>query len=119
MCRWGHESHSQWMGSLSLHDALRCLHEREPDDDCKDGDRVDGNRQVVERHHNRGQGTQRGNGDGDDNSREECRLSLNFECKFHAQKCGEGGNCIKNCKDCAGEVRLRERKEPGTMQPTK
>ncbi len=35
------------------------------------------------------------------------------------KKCGKGGNCIKNCKECAEEVRSCERKEPETMQPTK
>ncbi len=57
-CHWGHESHSQQMSSLRLHDALRCLRECKPDDDHKDGDRVDGDRHIVERHHDHGQGTQ-------------------------------------------------------------
>ena len=30
-----------------------------------------------------------------------------------------GGNRVKNRKECAGKVRSRERKEPGTMSMTK
>jgi hypothetical protein len=33
--------------------------------------------------------------------------------------CGKGGNCVENCKECAREGRLCERREPGVMQPAK
>jgi hypothetical protein len=35
------------------------------------------------------------------------------------KNCGKGGNCIKNCKECAGEGRSCKRREPGAMQPEK
>ena len=38
---------------------------------------------------------------------------------FMPQHSGKGGECVKNRKECAGEVGSRERKEPGTMQMTK
>jgi hypothetical protein len=104
------------MGSIKIHDLGRCLGDRNPDDERKDGDAVGGNGQVGKVDRNLGQGTGGGDNNRNDNFRMECRLSFNFECKFHA---GKGGNCIKNCKECAGEGRLCKRREPGTMQQTK
>jgi hypothetical protein len=42
-------------------------------------------------------------------------LNANFMPKILEK----GGNCVEKRKECAGEAHSRERKEPGTMQPTK
>ena len=41
------------------------------------------------------------------------------KANFIPKSSGKGRNCVKNHKECAGEVRLCERNELGTMQPTK
>ncbi len=38
---------------------------------------------------------------------------------FMLKNCSKGGNCIKNCKECAGEGRSCKRREPGVMQLAK
>jgi hypothetical protein len=42
-----------------------------------------------------------------------------LNANFMPKNCGKGGNCIKNCKECAEEGRSCERREPGVMQPAK
>ena len=44
---------------------------------------------------------------------------LKSNANFMPQNSGKGGEYVKNRKECAGEARLHERKEPGTMQMTK
>ncbi len=41
------------------------------------------------------------------------------DVNFMPQNSGIGGECVKNCKECAGKVHSGKRKEPGTMQMTK
>ncbi len=68
----------QWTGSIRIHDLGRRLHDRNPDDEHKEGDSVGGDGRLVKGDHDPGQGTKRGDNDHDDNPCVESRLSFNF-----------------------------------------
>jgi hypothetical protein len=78
-------SKSQWTGGIRIHDLGRHLCDRDSDDERKNGDAVGGNGRVGKGDYDRGQGTERGDNNRDDNCRVESRLSFNFERKFHSQ----------------------------------